>query len=122
MTQHPFSLTKRLQSFVHATNGIKQSFVSQHNFWLHGIATIAVIIFGFIFHVTPPEFCGIIFAIALVWITEMINTAIETFCNYVQPDIHPAIKIVKDIAAGAVLLAAITAVIIASIIFIPKFL
>lgn len=117
-----FSLTRQLKSFVFAWSGIKQSFTSQHNFRVHAVATTAVIAFSFVVQISKSEFCLIIFSIALVWITEMINTGIETLCNYVQPNIHPAIKIVKDIAAGSVLLAAITAVIIASIIFIPKFI
>jgi len=63
---------------------------------------------------------GIIGAIALVIIVEMLNTAIEKLADVVSPSIHPQIKVVKDVAASAVLIAAIFAVVVAMLVFLPK--
>ena len=57
---------------------------------------------------------------AFVWITEMINTAIEKAMDFITLEKHSQIKLIKDLAAGAVLVASITALITGSIIFVPK--
>ena len=64
----------------------------------------------------------IVFCIAFVWVTEMINTAIEKAMDFISTERHEQIRNIKDMAAGAVLIASITAVIVGSIIFIPKIL
>ena len=75
---------------------------------------------GFLFHLNAYEWIEIIFAIFIVVITEAINTSIENLCNAVTMEQNDQIKKVKDIAAGAVLMSAITAVIIGLIVFLPK--
>jgi diacylglycerol kinase len=79
-----------------------------------------VIVLGIVFKLTIPEWCWLIFVIGLVFITEMLNTAIEFLTDLVSPEYNPLAKKVKDVAAGAVLFAAIIAVIIGLIILIPK--
>ena len=66
------------------------------------------------------EWLVVVLCITVVLTLEMINTAIEKLCDVVQPDYHPQIKIIKDIAAGAVLIAALGSIIIGAIIFVPK--
>jgi diacylglycerol kinase len=79
-----------------------------------------VIAAGFFFSLTALEWVIIITIGSLVFAAEAINTSIEILSNVVSPEINPQIKLVKDIAAGAVLLTAITAVITGIIVFLPK--
>ena len=115
-----FSIADRIKSFRFAFDGIISFFKTEHNAWIHLLATIVVITAGFIFKINSTEWCCVITAIVLVIITEMINTAIEILCDVVSREINPQIKKIKDIAAGAVLIASLAAIIIGAIIFIPK--
>ncbi|MDN3723728.1 diacylglycerol kinase family protein [Aequorivita sp. SDUM287046] len=76
---------------------------------------------GFYFNLSATEWMLQIFAIGLVICIEGINTAVEEIADFVHPDFHNKIGFIKDVAAGAVFFAAITAVIIGCIIYIPKF-
>lgn len=87
---------------------------------IHIIAAVLACIAGFYFEISSVEWVVIILCIVLVISFELINTAIEELCNMVHPEHHPIIKKVKDIAAAAVLVAAIGSVVAALIIFIPK--
>ena len=68
------------------------------------------------------EWIAILFAISTVFITELINTSIERVADYISPEFHPKIKLIKDLAPGAVLVAALFAILIGTIVFIPYFL
>ena len=83
---------------------------------------IVVIIAGFYFDISKTEWFAQITMIGLVMSIEGINTAIEYIADFIHPDHHPKIGLIKDIAAGAVFIASISAVIIAGLIYIPKFL
>jgi diacylglycerol kinase len=111
---------KLFKSFAYAFTGIKTTFTSETNFKIHLLAAIIVITLGIVLNITVMEWVIIIFCIALVIIIEMINTAIEKLCDVVHKGAHPVIKMVKDIAAGAVLVAAASSLIIGFIIFLPK--
>lgn len=115
-----FSIVKRAKSFSYAIRGIKIFFKTQHNAWLHIFATLIVIILGIYFSITLIEWALLVFAIGLVFVTEALNTAMEFDMDLTSPEFHPFARDTKDIAAGAVLISAITAVIIGGIIFIPK--
>jgi diacylglycerol kinase len=117
-----FSVRKRFKSFVFAFSGVKYFFRREHNAWIHALATIVVLILSAVMHISLHEMIALIFCIALVWITEMLNTSIEKLMDHLAPHQHPDVKLVKDVAAAAVLVAAIAAAIIGLIIFIPKFL
>ena len=121
MQQEKFSIRSRIISFAHAFRGIRQFIWHEHNARIHLIATIAVIIAAIAVKVTTGEAATLAIVTGLVWITEIINTCIERLANHITKERHPEIKIVKDLAAGAVLVAAIIAVIVGSFIFIPKF-
>ena len=84
--------------------------------------TVLVIIAGLLFHISTVEWIAVIFAIGLVLTAEAINSAIERLSDVVQPEKDDRIRDVKDICAGAVLICAITAAVIGSIIFLPKLL
>lgn len=115
-----FSITARVKSFGFAIEGIITFFKTQHNTWIHALAAVTVIVFGFAFNVNKTEWCLLAVAIALVFISEMLNTAIEFLTDIVSPHYDPKAKKVKDVAAGAVLISAIAAVVIGLIIFLPK--
>ncbi|MBL0329435.1 MAG: diacylglycerol kinase family protein [Bacteroidetes bacterium] len=115
-----FSIGDRLLSFGFAFQGLITFFKTQHNAWIHLLSAIVVIVLGFIYHVTAVEWCWLIVAIGFVFAAEMFNTAIEFLTDLVSPQFHPLAKKVKDVAAGAVLVAAIMAVAIGLIVFLPK--
>jgi diacylglycerol kinase (ATP) len=116
----PFSISDRIKSFGYALEGLRSFFKTQHNAWIHVVATLVVIIAGFMFKVSSMEWIALSFAIALVFISELFNTAIEFLCDKVSPEFDPRIKLVKDISAAAVLIAAMVAVVIGAIVFVPK--
>ena len=120
MKNKPFSITGRIKSFKHAFHGLKLFFVIEHNGRIHAAAAVLAIVLSYYFQISRLEWLGIIGAIALVIIVEMLNTAIEKLADVVSPSIHPQIKVVKDVAASAVLIAAIFAVVVAMLVFLPK--
>ena len=120
MQTEKFSLKKRSQSFGYAFAGIIRFFRTEHNAWLHLAATIGVILLGLVYGVTAVETAFLVFAIGFVWVAELFNTCIEKIMDFISTERHPKIQIIKDMAAGAVLLAAITALIIGIAIFLPK--
>ena len=111
---------KIIKSFGFALNGIRYCLVSQTNFRIHILLAILAICFCILMQASSTEWTIVLLCIAIVLITEMINTAIEKMCDVVQPGFHPIIKIIKDTAAGAVLVAAFISLVIGGIIFIPK--
>jgi diacylglycerol kinase (ATP) len=120
MKPQEFSLRARLRSFRFAWDGIATFFQREHNAWLHFMATVAVFTTAILVGVTKTELLALIFAIGLVWIAEMFNTCIERVMDFVSEQKHPEIKFIKDLAAGAVLTASVTALIIGAVVFIPK--
>lgn len=116
-----FSIPARARSFVYAGRGLRVMFVTQHNAWVHGVATLGVIGGGFVFGVTQIEWLLLILAIVSVWTAESLNTAFEFLCDVAQPDFHPLVAKAKDVAAGAVLISALGATAIGLIVFVPYF-
>ena len=117
-----FSPQARANSFRYAFKGLKLFFTTQHNSWIHLFATFSVIAAGFFFGITTTEWLFVIVAIALVLITEMLNTAIEFLVDLISPDYNKLAGKIKDLAAGAVLFAALMAVIIGVLVFGPYLL
>ena len=114
---------KRLgKSFKYALEGLVYAFKFEQNIWVHTLATILVIIFGFAFEISSFEWLIIVLAIGLVIATELINTSIEAVVDLTCKEINPIAKIAKDTAASAVMIFAFTAVVAALIIFVPKIL
>lgn len=112
------SPSARAKSFSYAFNGLFLIFKQEPNAKLHALATIVAIAAGIIRHISPMQWVAIVVAIALVWITELLNTCIEKLCDFsCENKFHPAIEIIKDISAGAVLVAAIASIAIAVIVF-----
>lgn len=115
-----FSFKKRAKSFVYAFAGIKELIKKEHNAWIHCFATICVIVCGIFFNISRMEWIAVSICIGMVLMTEAFNSAIERLTDIVSPEYNKKAGKVKDLAAGAVLLAAIGAATVGLIIFAPK--
>ncbi len=115
-------MTRFLNSFRFAFNGLKYAFGTQQNFKVHIVLGLLAISVGFIFEISISEWLWILLSILMVFIAELFNTAIEVLVDLVSPQYQVKAGIVKDVAAGAVLCAAGFAVITGLIIFLPKLL
>jgi len=109
----------RFRSFGYAISGIGFMLRTQHNAWLHLIATVLVLVSAIALKLSATDWRWIVVAIFLVWAAEAFNTAVEYVCDMVAPDYNIVVKHAKDIAAGAVLLSAISAAIIGVLTFWP---
>lgn len=121
-SDRPFSIHARIKSFVYAFEGIIDFIKFEPQALMHAIAVISVVSAGYYFNISASEWLFIVLAIGLVISAEMLNTAIEKLTDMVSPQINEQAKIVKDLAAGAVLIASLTAFIIGLIVFLPKIL
>ena len=115
-------LLQRINSFGFAFRGIYFFFKNEIHAKIHLLAVFVTSIAAYFFHVSAIELCLILLCFALVLVAEIMNSAIENLVDLISPDIHPLAGKAKDLAAGAVLIAAIFAVVIAAIIFLPKIL
>lgn len=112
--------TGRLKSMVFAAKGAYKLITTEHSVMVQSSLVVIMTIAGFYFKITKEEWLFQIFAFGLVLSIEGLNTAVEKIADFVHPDFHEKIGFIKDIAAGAVFFAAITAIAIGSIIYIPK--
>ena len=110
-----------IKSFGFAFNGIRNCFIQERHFKIHALLAVVAITAGFYFNITTVEWFVVLICSGAVFTAELINTAIEQLCDIVHKENHPGIKLVKDLAAAAVLVSAITAAIAGMVIFIPKF-
>lgn len=120
MKQQGFSIKKRIRSFGYALNGLKILVREEPNAKIHLFVTVCVVIAGIFFRLSVVEWIAVVFAIGFVIALEAINTSIENISDFISPEKHNWIKKIKDVSAAGVLVAAITAVIIGLIVFIPK--
>jgi len=111
-TRNRFSLVKRAKSFTHAGRGLWIFIRSTHNAWVHLFVLVCAVLLGVYFHISYQDWMLLAFAAGLMLMAEAFNTAIEIDINLTSPDIHPFARDTKDVAAGAVLIAAITAAVI----------
>lgn len=109
-----------IKSIGYAVDGIKEATLNEPNMKVHLGFTIAVSILGVFFSISPTEWLLIVFCIASVFILELLNTAIEAAVDLASPKKHPKAKLAKDVAAGAVLVAALAAGVIGIFIFSPR--
>ncbi len=114
-----FSLLKRAKSFTHAGRGIRLFLKTTHNAWLHVCIFLLAIILGITLHISSSEWISILLASGFVFTAEAFNSAIEIDMDLTSPDFHPSARDTKDVAAGAVLIAACTAFIVGLFVFIP---
>lgn len=120
--ENRFSWTARLKSFSYAGDGFRALFRTEHNAWIHFAFTLAALVAGIVLRISREEWLALIIAFGLVWMAEIFNTCLEKVMDFLTEERHPQIKIIKDLAAAAVLTAAIVAFVVGLIIFIPKVL
>jgi len=92
---------------------------TQRNAWIHALASAAVFALSLWLGLNPVEWAIIFLAVGLVWMAEFVNTALEAVVNLASPDLHPLAKVGKDVAAAAVLVGAMTAVVVGLLILGP---
>jgi diacylglycerol kinase (ATP) len=110
---------KFLLGFRYAFWGIGHLWLEQLNIRVHAAATILVIAAGVVLRVERYDWIALVLAIGLVWTAEALNTAIEHLSDAACPDPHPLVGKAKDVGAGAVLLAAIAALVVALLVYVP---
>lgn len=115
-------LISRIQSFRHAFRGLFYVMKTQRNAWIHTAITLAVCALGIWLEISLIEWAIIILTIAMVFMAEFINTAIEAVVDLASPNKHPLAKIGKDVGAAAVLVSAIASVLIGLLILAPPLL
>lgn len=122
MNSDKFSLKSRLYSFKFAFNGLWSLLKNEHNSRIHLLAAVVAITLGIIFNIDRYEWSLLIIVIGIVFLTELLNSAIETLADFVDPEWNERIKKAKDYSAAAVLISAIISIVAGGLIFIPKIL
>jgi len=112
-------LLSRIRSFKPAFEGWWLVLRSQQNTWVHTVISLIALALSFWLKITRVEWAIILLTMAVVWLTEFLNTAIEVVVNLISPEPHPMAKAAKDISAAAVLISALAALLIGSLIFLP---
>ena len=112
-----FSFIKRIESFKHAGRGLYLFIKNTHNAWIHFLILLVVIVSGFYFKISSIEWMILILTGGFVLAAEAFNTALEIDIDLTSPEYHPYARDTKDVAAGAVLISAITAIIVGVLIF-----
>lgn len=115
-----FSLRQRIRSLGYAWQGILFFFRKEHNAVIHLIATLSVIFLAYIFEVSATEAIALTGVTGFVWAAELFNTAIEKTMDLITDKKHSSVKFIKDVAAAAVLVAAMTALLTGAFVFVPK--
>ena len=118
----PFKFVGRLRSFRYGARGIWLTFKSQHNAWIHALATVVVVGAGYVLGISRSEWCIIILTCAAVWTAEALNTALEFLADATTKEFSPLVGQAKDVAAGAVLITALSAVAVGAFVFAPHIL
>jgi len=116
----PISSSNLIRSFDYALKGLVYVIKTERNMRIHIFIAVLVLMVSLFLNLTRFEIMSLILAIALVLITEILNTASELIVNLVTEHHHPLAKIIKDLTAGAVLFSSICAVVIGYLVFINK--
>ena len=99
-------ISRFLNSIKYALCGLRQIFIEEYNFRIHSfVAFLVILISIFVFHFSYIELSITLICMALVFTTEIINTAVENTWDHLEPNHHPVVKTVKDMMSGAVLIA-----------------
>jgi diacylglycerol kinase (ATP) len=113
-------LVNRLKSVSYAFKGALLLLKTEASIKIQFVIALIVTIAGFYYEISHSEWIVQILAIGLVMSVEGVNTAIEEIANFIHPEHHHKIGLIKDIAAGAVFIASVFASIIGLVIYLPK--
>ncbi|MFO8183963.1 MAG: diacylglycerol kinase family protein [Candidatus Aegiribacteria sp.] len=114
-------MKKRFRSFKYAFRGIGTLLATQMNARIHLAALIFVVAAGLLTGLTLDEWGLIALAVAMVLSAEAMNSALEFLADHTAPEWHDSVQKAKDLAAGAVLLAAAGALAVGLVVFLPHF-
>jgi diacylglycerol kinase len=117
-----FSTRRRIRSFRYAFAGLKGIFLREHNFRIHLLAAILAVAVGFWLKLLPGEWTILTLVIALVFVCEIFNSALEALADIISPEYSEQVRKAKDYAASAVLVASVAAITVGGILFLPKLL
>jgi len=112
----------RLKSIGFAVRGAIKLITTEHSVMVQSSIAVIMIVAGFYFHISREEWMMQVLAFGLVLAVESLNTAIEKIADFIHPEFHSRIGLIKDIAAGAVMFAALAAIVVGLLIYVPKFL
>ncbi|HMB65812.1 MAG TPA: diacylglycerol kinase family protein [Patescibacteria group bacterium] len=115
-------MKRLIKSFLYAFKGLSKTWREEKNLQVQSLAALLILVLAFYLRISSGEWLAVIFAIALVLTMEMINSAVERITDVLKPRINGYVKEIKDIMAGAVMLASVTALIIGLIVFLPYFI
>ncbi len=118
-TKSAFSIARRVKSFIHAGRGVRLFLATTHNAWIQTAVFAATAALGFSVGITNTEWMLLILSGGFVLAAEAFNTAIEIDMDLTSPTAHPYARDTKDVAAGAVLIAALAALAVGVLIFYP---
>jgi diacylglycerol kinase len=112
-------MQRLIKSFYHAMRGLWFAIVHERNLQIDIAVAVLVIVLALVLKVSFFEFILLIGVIFLVFVAELLNTIIELIIDYVCPQYSQKVRIIKDLASGTVLIAAIGAIIVGIMIFYP---
>ena len=117
-TNKGMSPMSRMNSIGYAWSGLTWLFKKEPNALIHLIAAAVVVVAGIAKGIGPGKWALLAIAIGMVWMAEAINTAMEGLCDYAcDKQVHPQIKVIKDLSAAAVLIAALVSIAIGVVVF-----
>ena len=120
MIQDKRFVSGRIKSIGFAVKGAYKLVTTEHSVMVQFSLMILMILAGFYFHISREEWMLQILAFGLVLAIEGLNTAVEKIADFIHPEFHNRIGFIKDIAAGAVLFAAFSAIAVGALIYVPK--
>ncbi len=115
----PSRSRSRLASFRYAGAGLAHVLRTQRNAWIHAVVSLAVVLIAFWLQLSLTHWALLVIAMALVWMAEFVNSALEATVDLASPDVHPLAKVGKDVGAAAVLIAAVSAALVGLLILGP---
>jgi diacylglycerol kinase len=118
-TEESSEVYSRIRSFRYAFDGWWFVVRTQHNAWIHLIFTVAVFALALWLRLPTRDWAVLVLTIMVVWTAEFMNTALEAVVDMTMPEVHPLAKVAKDVAAAAVLLSALSAVLVGLLIMGP---
>jgi diacylglycerol kinase len=116
---HPDSQPNFVQSMLHALHGVRHILAHERNARIHLWFALAAFLLGVLLRVSDAELAAVFFAVIIVFLAEIFNTAIERTLDLIDIKENPRIKLIKDMSAGAVLVAAAAAAVVGVAIFVP---
>lgn len=119
---HPYTGTSFVNSVRHSLHGVRHVFRHERNARVHLAMSVLAFLLGLLLKVSPAELAAVFFAVIIVFLAEVFNTAIERTLDLIDGHENPRIKLIKDMSAGAVLIAATAAAVVGVAIFTPYIL